>query len=90
MKKRWKSKKYTDWVKSLDCPHCDYTADDPHHIIGYGLGGMGTKADDILTMPVCRIFHNMIHNGDVPKEDQILPILKTIIRAVREGVIIVK
>ncbi|MDD0624321.1 hypothetical protein PSZ77_24010, partial [Shigella sonnei] len=23
-------------------------ADDPHHIIGHGLGGMGTKADDVM------------------------------------------
>lgn len=90
MKKRWKSKKYTDWVKSQDCPHCGCPADDPHHLIGYGFGGTGTKADDILTMSVCREYHNMIHRGDVPKEDQILPILKTIVKAVRQGIIVVK
>ncbi|HHP3632169.1 TPA: DUF968 domain-containing protein, partial [Shigella sonnei] len=37
---------YTRWVKTQKCMTCGNQADDPHHIIGHGLGGMGTKADD--------------------------------------------
>ncbi|EPZ5681550.1 DUF968 domain-containing protein, partial [Escherichia coli] len=36
---------YTRWVKTQKCMTCGNQADDPHHIIGHGLGGMGTKAD---------------------------------------------
>ena len=38
---------YTRWVKTQKCMTCGNQADDPHHIIGHGLGGMGTKADDL-------------------------------------------
>ncbi|HDK2458370.1 TPA: DUF968 domain-containing protein, partial [Escherichia coli] len=33
---------YTRWVKTQKCMTCGNQADDPHHIIGHGLGGMGT------------------------------------------------
>jgi len=36
---------------------------EPHHIIGVGLGGMGTKASDIHTMPLCRPCHRAVHNA---------------------------
>ncbi|HHL5817038.1 TPA: hypothetical protein ACQ8KR_000001, partial [Escherichia coli] len=32
---------YTRWVKTQKCMSCGNQADDPHHIIGHGLGGMG-------------------------------------------------
>ncbi|EPU8117164.1 TPA: DUF968 domain-containing protein, partial [Escherichia coli] len=32
---------YTRWVKTQKCMTCGNQADDPHHIIGHGLGGMG-------------------------------------------------
>ncbi len=35
-------------VKTQKCMTCGNQADDLHHIIGHGLGGMGTKADDCL------------------------------------------
>ncbi|EIE2402305.1 DUF968 domain-containing protein, partial [Escherichia coli] len=31
---------YTRWVKTQKCMTCGNQADDPHHIIGHGLGGM--------------------------------------------------
>ncbi|KLH31242.1 DUF968 domain-containing protein [Escherichia coli] len=45
---------YTRWVKTQKCMTCGNQADDPHHIIGHGLGGMGTKADDLFVIPLCR------------------------------------
>ena len=42
---------------------CGNQADDPHHIIGHGLGGMGTKADDLFVIPLCRKCHNELHAG---------------------------
>ncbi|ENE0349809.1 DUF968 domain-containing protein, partial [Escherichia coli] len=41
---------YTRWVKTQKCMTCGNQADDPHHIIGHGLGGMGTKADDLFVI----------------------------------------
>ncbi|HBC4987442.1 hypothetical protein QE736_25150, partial [Escherichia coli] len=32
---------YTRWVKTQKCMTCGNQADDPHHIIDHGLGGMG-------------------------------------------------
>ena len=57
-----RSRKYLDWVKEQDCIICGAPSDDPHHIIGMGEGGTGTKACDLLTMPVCREHHNTIHH----------------------------
>ncbi len=47
-RKRWESQKYTQWVKAQKCACCANQADDPHHIIGHGQGGMGTKAHDLF------------------------------------------
>ncbi len=33
-------------------------ADDPHHLIGHGQGGMGTKAHDLFVLPLCRKHHD--------------------------------
>ncbi|WP_426093043.1 DUF968 domain-containing protein, partial [Escherichia coli] len=54
---------YTRWVKTQKCMTCGNQADDPHHIIGHGLGGMGTKADDLFVIPLCRKCHNELHAG---------------------------
>ncbi|WP_052984000.1 DUF968 domain-containing protein, partial [Shigella sonnei] len=54
---------YTRWVKTQKCMTCGNQADDPHHIIGHGLGGMGTKADDLFVIPLCRKCHSELHAG---------------------------
>lgn len=59
--KRWECEKYTQWVKMQPCVCCGKQADDPHHIIGYGQGKMGSKAHDIFTLPLCRFHHNELH-----------------------------
>jgi len=58
---RWESAKYLKWVKTQPCACCGQTADDPHHLIGWGQGGMGTKAHDILALPLCRQHHDELH-----------------------------
>ncbi|WP_241616826.1 DUF968 domain-containing protein [Rosenbergiella epipactidis] len=60
-RKRWVNEKYTRWVKSQSCACCGQPADDPHHIIGYGQGGMGTKAHDLFVIPLCRKHHDELH-----------------------------
>ncbi|MCW2255115.1 hypothetical protein M2263_001206 [Providencia alcalifaciens] len=64
--KRWESVKYLQWVKSQPCCVCNAIADDAHHIIGHGQGGIGTKAHDLFTIPLCRIHHSELHKD--PKE----------------------
>jgi len=59
---RVEDSKYTRWVKSQKCLGCGANADDPHHIIGHGLGGMGTKPSDYLTIPLCRTCHRNLHD----------------------------
>ena len=58
---RWESAKYLKWVKTQPCACCGQPADDPHHLIGWGQGGIGTKAHDILTLPLCRRHHDELH-----------------------------
>lgn len=58
---RWENPSYLKWVKSQSCQCCCGPADDPHHLIGYGQGGMGTKAHDSLAIPLCRKHHDELH-----------------------------
>lgn len=58
---RYINEKYTRWVKAQPCACCGKPADDPHHIIGHGQGGMGTKAHDLFVIPLCRAHHDELH-----------------------------
>ena len=58
---RWESAKYLKWVKTQPCTCCGNPSDDAHHLIGWGQGGIGTKAHDILTLPLCRKHHDELH-----------------------------
>lgn len=87
-----RSRKYLDWVKSLPCVATGAPADDPHHIIGCGLGGAtGSKPSDIFTIPLTRDMHNLLHHDvnewELHYGSQALHCLRTIERAVRDGVI---
>lgn len=59
---RAEDSKYTRWVKTRPCCGCGARSDDPHHIIGHGQGGMGTKAHDFFTIPLCRQCHDALHD----------------------------
>ncbi|MEB7888812.1 DUF968 domain-containing protein [Hafnia alvei] len=58
---RWECEKYTRWVKTQKCCGCSKPADDPHHVINHGLGGMGTKTHDLFVLPLCRRCHDKLH-----------------------------
>jgi len=65
---RWESKKYRDWICTLDCVICGQPGWEdnqivPHHIHGIGgFSGMGAKAGDNLTMPMHVRCHNYWHS----------------------------
>ncbi len=82
---------YTRWVKTQKCMTCGNQADDPHHIIGHGLGGMGTKADDLFVIPLCRKCHNELHTGVKDFEEkhgsQLLLLIRFLMHARNSGVL---
>ncbi|MCK8342985.1 DUF968 domain-containing protein, partial [Erwinia amylovora] len=47
-RRRWETQAYTRWVKTQACAACCRPADDPHHVIGLGMGGSGSKSDDLF------------------------------------------
>lgn len=95
--KRWRSKKYTDWVaKNMACANCTLQDETivSHHLkhryFPYSGGGTGMKADDFLVMPLCYTCHDKAHNGDNDVLDwQAEFIFKTLTMAFREGILIV-
>lgn len=90
-RRRWENEKYTRWVKSQPCACCGKQADDPHHLIGHGQGGMGTKAHDLFVLPLCRTHHDELHADTVAFEEkygsQPELILRFIDRALAIGVL---
>lgn len=82
---------YLQWVKTQPCEGCGSPADDPHHLIGWGQGGMGTKAHDFLSIPLCRTCHTELHNDPVKFEQkhgsQPAMIIRVIDRACSLGVL---
>lgn len=60
-RRRWVNEPYTRWVKTQPCEGCRRPADDPHHIIGNGMGGTATKAHDLFVIPLCRECHDKLH-----------------------------
>ncbi len=83
--------RYTRWVKTQKCMVCGNQADDPHHIIGHGLGGMGTKADDLFVIPLCRECHDELHAGVKEFEEkhgsQLLLLIRFLMHARNSGVL---
>ncbi|WP_072570097.1 DUF968 domain-containing protein [Enterobacter sp. SA187] len=90
-RKRWENEKYTRWVKAQPCACCSSPADDPHHVIGYGQGGMGTKAHDLFVIPLCRAHHDELHTDMKAFEKKYCTqpelLLKTLDRALAIGVL---
>ncbi|EPW1433702.1 DUF968 domain-containing protein [Salmonella enterica subsp. diarizonae serovar 16:z10:e,n,x,z15] len=82
---------YTRWVKRQPCCGCGKQADDPHHIIGHGFSGTGTKACDLLVIPLCRVCHDALHADTRAWEEQngsqLLWLARTLARATGIGAI---
>tara|TARA_R110000803_G_scaffold4054_8_gene13909 strand:- start:3298 stop:3585 length:288 start_codon:yes stop_codon:yes gene_type:complete len=53
-KERWAK------LREMGCCICMHNEVHVHHVIGHGFGGMGMKAPDDMTIPLC---HNH-HTGD--------------------------
>lgn len=89
---RWECHEYTDWVKMQPCCGCGQPGDDPHHLIGHGFGGTGTKAGDFHVMPMCRVCHRELHDNVAAWErqhgSQLEHILRLQHRALGLGVIV--
>ena len=92
--KRWVNKMYTDWVATLPCANCglDDETTVAHHLkhryAPHGGGGMGLKANDFLTMPMCFECHASAHNGDRDILDfQATFIFNTLQRAFTYGIL---
>ena len=91
--KRFKCKKYTEWVKSLPSCVSLCPSDDPHHVSGVIPGGMGTKPHDLFCIPLTRVEHTSFHNiGKTLWEEnyetnQAEEALKTINKALKDGLI---
>ncbi|WP_039028979.1 DUF968 domain-containing protein [Leclercia adecarboxylata] len=88
---RWENAKYLAWVKTQPCECCGKPSDDPHHLIGWGQGGMATKAHDIFAIPLCRQHHTELHNDPVKFErkhgSQPAMIIRVLDRAYALGVL---
>ena len=90
-RRRWENPTYTRWVKAQRCACCNNPADDPHHVIGHGQGGMGTKAHDLFVLPLCRAHHDELHRDPVAFEakygSQLTLLFRFIDQALAIGVI---
>jgi hypothetical protein len=88
---RWENRDYLNWVKTQPCECCQQQSDDPHHLIGWGQGGMATKAHDIFSIPLCRKHHTELHNDRLAFErkygSQLEMIIKVLDRAYALGVL---
>lgn len=63
-KKTYRSKKYMDFVKILECcvssPCFEVIERHPHHT---ETGGIGMKGSDLSCIPLCGFHHDEIHRG---------------------------
>ena len=86
---RFRSERYLDFVRLLECVGCNHIAPShAHHIKGVGgFSGGSMKASDYLTMPLCKGCHDKIGEAKISLDMQFVWITKTIDRAFRAGVI---
>ncbi|MGK0735795.1 DUF968 domain-containing protein [Yokenella regensburgei] len=91
-RRRWTCEEYTRWVKAQPCECCRRPADDPHHIIGHGMGGTATKAHDLFVFPLCRECHDELHRSVAEFErkhgSQLTLLFRFLDRALAIGVIV--
>lgn len=86
-KPKFRSKKYTNWVATLNCARCHIRDETviPHHLIGVGDGIMGGKAGDDLAVPLCFRCHQYIHSPESNKNEQWDWVKRTQEKAKKEG-----
>lgn len=80
--------KYLKWVKTLPCALCGGPGGDAHHLVGVGhMGGMGMKAPDLMTSPLCRECHGRVHREPELWTMQWEWIARTLLQAQQEGIL---
>jgi len=60
-RKPYRNAEYLDYVRSHRCSACTAPPPSEAHHFMQGSGGMGVKADDTYTVPLCRTCHNDWH-----------------------------
>ena len=60
--KKFRSKKYLEWVASKPCLICRYEPCQAHHITIAELRGWGQKVSDNFTIPLCYQHHYLLHH----------------------------
>lgn len=97
--KPWRSAKYLKWVRTQPCCMCDELPNSPgerieaHHLIGVGgWNGMGTKAPDWATMPLCKsdftnVCHDEMNQSSKHWDEQWEMIARTLGKAIDEGIL---
>lgn len=60
--RRIRDSSYLVWIRSLPSVISGGNAE-PHHLIGHGHSGMGTKTSDYWTFPLTRDEHQELHSG---------------------------
>jgi len=94
--KKWRCKKYTDWVKTLPSSLSIMPSDDPHHLIDVLFSGANNKPHDLLVMPLTRLEHSELHHKGSRKWEydhdinQAEEVIKTIDKAISLGLIEIK
>ena len=81
---------YLEFVRTLPCCITGAPADDAHHIIAAGLGGiMGGKQSDLLVIPLTRGEHQRLHRNVKAWEAELGPqcyyLMRTLLLAERAG-----
>ena len=87
--KPWLSEKYLRWIREQPCMMCgDNSNSVVHHLIGVGsMGGMGMKASDSMTCPLCVTCHAKIHSRSSYLCYQWEMITRTLGRAIDQGIL---
>lgn len=90
--KRWRSTAYLRWVKTLPCVVSGAPADDPHHVVGHGVRGLGLKAPDWAVIPLTRHEHERLHRmgwkeWEARHGSQWYYVAQTLGRAINDGVL---
>jgi hypothetical protein len=60
--KKFRSKKYLQWVASKPCLICRYEPCQAHHITISEPRGWGQKVSDNYTIPLCYQHHDLLHH----------------------------
>lgn len=85
----WQSKKHRENVANLPCSVCGESRQGyvcPHHIKGVGnMSGVGMKAPDWATMPLCAKCHNTMHGNPDIWPDQWEYIARTLGTLIESG-----